>query len=237
VNRPACPSCHARVTPLTLECPVCGLSLPRRPLPRPLLFQASALRSPTQPHRGGADVQGISAPALGRIEPMPILDPPAPEPEVPALAAPSEAPALASAEADTVDSFWPVVRMEGAELCALLALNAVIAMAACIASGAWPSRLYGELWAYLLPLHITLSWAWIMVPLVLVGQSPMMSLLHLVVDADQPERRMAFSLLHLLSATSFPVSFLCMVLTPDHRTLAELLSGSEILQMPFYRVR
>jgi hypothetical protein len=57
------------------------------------------------------------------------------------------------------------------------------------------------------------------------------------VDADQPERRMAFSVLHLISATAFPVSFLCMVLTPDHRTLAELLSGLEILQMPSYRMR
>lgn len=223
------------MTPLTLECPVCGLSLPRRPLPRPLLFQASALRSPAPSPR--PDLQGISAPALGRVEPMPIPEPPAQDAPAQAVAAAPEAPALASAETDAADSFWPVVRMEGAELCALLALNAVAALAACIASGAWPSRLYGEMWAYLLPLHLTLSWAWIMVPLVLVGQSPMMAFLHLAVDTDQPERRMAFSLLHLLSAAAFPVSFLCMVLTPDHRTLAELLSGSEIMQLPFYRVR
>ena len=43
---------------------------------------------------------------------------------------------------------------------------------------------------------------------------------------------MSFSLLHLVSAMCFPISFLCMVLTPNHRTLAELLSGLEILQLP-----
>ena len=59
----------------------------------------------------------------------------------------------------------------------------------------------------------------------------------LLLDTDLPERRMSFAVLHLVSALGFPVSFLCMVLTPDHRTLAELLSGLEILQMPSRRVR
>jgi hypothetical protein len=76
-----------------------------------------------------------------------------------------------------------------------------------------------------------------MVPLVLVGQSPMMGMERLLLDTDLPERRMSFSLLHLVSALGFPVSFLCMVLTPNHRTLAELLSGLEILQLPSRRVR
>jgi hypothetical protein len=71
-----------------------------------------------------------------------------------------------------------------------------------------------------------------MVPLVLVGQSPMMGIQGLLLDTDLPERRMSFSLLHLVSVLCFPVSFLCMVLTPNHRTLAELLSGLEILQLP-----
>jgi hypothetical protein len=48
---------------------------------------------------------------------------------------------------------------------------------------------------------------------------------------------MAFSLLHLFSVLCFPLSFLCMVLTRNHRTLAELLSGLEILQLPPTRVR
>jgi len=75
------------------------------------------------------------------------------------------------------------------------------------------------------------------VPLVLVGQSPMMGMEGLLLDSDQPERRMSFALLHLVSALAFPISFLCMVLTPNHRTLAELLSGLEILQLPSRSIR
>jgi hypothetical protein len=231
LNR-TCPSCHTRITPLAQECPVCGLPLPRQPLPRPLLFQASALRS-SLPRE---EKQGISAPALGRVEPLTIL-----EPVGPPLASPPiqelEDKAGRAEELDFLDSFWPVVRMEGAEFLALALLNALLALVACLASGAFPSRVYAEFWSYLLPVHITVSWAFLMVPLVLVGQSPMMGLLRLAVDADQPERRMAFSALYLVSALAFPVSFLCMVLTPDHRTLAELLSGQEILQMPYARIR
>jgi hypothetical protein len=205
--------------------------MPRKPLPRPLLFQASALLN-AAPRE---EKQGISAPALGRVEPLTILDPLPSEPEVgqPTL----ESRPAPPAEPDLLDTFWPVVKMEAAEFLTLVLLNAILALVACLASGAGPARLYGEFWAYLLPVHTTLSWASLMVPLVLVGQSPMMGLLRLVVDTDQPERRMAFSALHLASATAFPLSFLCMVLTPDHRTLAELLSGMEILQMPYARMR
>jgi len=156
---------------------------------------------------------------------------PAPAPPV------AELPDRPAQDLDVLDSFWPVVRMEGAEFLALILLNGTLALVASLASGAWPARVYGEFWAYLLPVHVTVSWAFLMVPLVLVGQSPMMGLLRLAVDTDQPERRMAFSMLHLASAAAFPLSFLCMVLTPDHRTLAELLSGREILQMPYARMR
>jgi len=220
------------MTPLAMECPVCGLALPRRPLPRPLLFQASALLTSALP-RG--ERQGILAPALGRVEPLTVLEPidPSLAPPPPALEAePGPAPA---ADLDLLDSFWPVVRMEACEFAALVILNALLVLVASLASGAYPARVYAEFWPYLLPVHTTVSWAFLMVPLVLVGQSPMMGLQRLVVDADQPERRMAFSVLHMVSATAFPVSFLCMVLTPDHRTLAELLSGQEILQMPYGR--
>jgi len=211
---------------------VCGLAMARKPLPRPLLFQASALRT-SQPRE---EKQGISAPALGRVEPLTILESVGPAPEPIPMLDLEEQPGHAE-DLDFLDSFWPVVRMEGAECLALLLLNAILALAACLASGASPSRVYGEFWPYLLPVHITISWAFLMVPLVLVGQSPLMGLLRLAVDTDQPERRMAFSMLYLVSAMAFPVSFLCMVLTPDHRTLAELLSGQEILQMPYARMR
>jgi hypothetical protein len=220
---------------MALECPVCGLPVPRKPLPRKLLFQASALQgAPAQKE----ERQTISAPALGRVEPVTILDHPAPlepPPSLPAMAA--DPPAPAGFLEDGLDTFWPVVRMEGAEFLALALLNGALALVATLASEASPARVYLEFWPYLAPVHAAVSWAFLMVPLVLVGQSPMMRRMRLVVDADQPERRMAFSLLHLVSATAFPVSFLCMVLTPDHRTLAELLSGQEILQMPYARVR
>lgn len=237
MNRPVCPSCHTRATPLALECPVCGLVLPRRALPRPLLFQASALGAgaPREEPK-----HGISAPALGRVEPLTLVEPV--EPVEPAL---SLAPSLAelgsreepAREPEAADTFWPVVRMEGGEFLALAGLNLVLAGLAGLASWAWPGRVYPEFWPYLLPVHLAVSWAYLMVPLVLVGQSPMMGRLRLAVDTDLPERRMAFSLLHLVSTICFPLSFLCMVLTPDHRTLAELLSGQEVLQLPYARMR
>ena len=217
-----------------MECPVCGLAVARQALPRPLLFQASALRASAAPR---PDRQSLSAPALGRVEPLTILEPL--EPAAPAVAE-EPRPALGAGpgpDLDLLDTFWPVVRMEGSEFLALILLNLLLALAARLASGAPAGRIYAEFWPYLLPVHLAVSWAFLMVPLVLVGQSPMMGLMRLSVDTDQPERRMAFSVLYLTSAAAFPVSFLCMVLTPDHRTLGELLSGQEILQMPWSRGR
>jgi hypothetical protein len=214
---------------------VCGLSLTRQALPRPLLFQASALKQ-TGPAR--EERQTLSTPAIGRVEPLAILERvPAPE-EVSTqdfsvaetLPEPSGGPSL-------TDSFWPVVKMEALECLVLLVLNAVLGMVACWMAGAGPARVYPLFWAYLLPVHLAVSWAYLMVPLVLVGQSPMMGMEGLLLDSDQPERRMSFALLHLVSALAFPVSFLCMVLTPNHRTLAELLSGLEILQLPSRSIR
>jgi hypothetical protein len=60
---------------------------------------------------------------------------------------------------------------------------------------------------------------------------------NLVLAEDEPERRMVFSLLHLLSVGLFPLSFLCMVLSPRHQTLAEYLSGQEIISKPEPRLR
>jgi hypothetical protein len=236
--RTRCPSCHQRITPLALECPQCGLALTRQAPPRPLLFQASALRiqGPAREER-----HTLSTPALGRVEPMTILErmPPVEDEAVEAFAESSqglEAPARA-ADLELTDSFWPVVKMEAMECLTLLFLNTVLALVACWMAGAGPSLVYRALWPYLLPVHGAVSFAYLMVPLVLVGQSPMMGMERLLLDTDLPERRMSFALLHLFSALGFPVSFLCMVLTPNHRTLAELLSGLEILQMPSRRVR
>jgi hypothetical protein len=235
--RTHCPSCHQRITPLALECPQCGLGLARQPLPRPLLFQASALKF-TGPAR--AERQTLSTPALGRVEPMTILErvpaggePPEPfQDPGPRLELPAPA-----ADLELTDSFWPVVKMEALECLVLLILNALLALVACWMAGGPPAVVYPNLWPCLLPVHLAISWAYLMVPLVLVGQSPMMGMENLLLDTDLPERRMSFSLLHLVSVLCLPVSFLCMVLTPNHRTLAELLSGLEILQLPSRRVR
>jgi hypothetical protein len=76
-----------------------------------------------------------------------------------------------------------------------------------------------------------------MAPLVLTGQSPMMPFFGVTLPENTPERRMTFSLVHLVSVACFPLSFLCMVLDPRHRTLAELLSGQELLARPLPRIR
>ena len=214
---------------------MCGLSLARQALPRPLLFQASALKH-TGPVR--EERQTLSTPAIGRVEPLAILErvPAAEELATQDLA---EMESLPPAEPDLplADSFWPVVKMEALECLVLLLLNTFLGAVACWMAGAGPSRVYPLFWAYLVPVHVAVSWAYLMVPLVLVGQSPMMGMEGLLLDSDLPERRMSFSLLHLVSAVGFPISFLCMVLTPNHRTLAELLSGLEILQLPSRSIR
>ena len=237
--RTLCPSCQYRITPLVLECPVCGLSLARQPLPRPLLFQAGALRDGGPPRE---ERQTISTPALGRVEPMSLHDqeeltldlPPAETGN--ALEEPRE-PVDHRDHGDFTDSFWPVVKMEALEFALLLALNAVILLIATWTAGGSPGSVYDHFWPYILPVHAAISWVYVMVPMVLVGQSPMMGRERLLLDTDLPERRMSFSLLHLASASCFPISFLCMVLTPSHHTLAEHLSGMEILQLPSARIR
>lgn len=234
--RTHCPSCHHRITPLVLECPVCGLGLARQPLPRPLLFQASRLMTPAAARE---DRPALSTPALGRVEPLTILERVPQAAEAGPSQEPSGRPELPppAEELQAADSFWPVVKMEALECLVLLCLNGMLTLVACWMSGAAPALVYGHFWSYLLPVHAAVSWAYLMVPLVLVGQSPMMGMEGLLLDTDLPERRMSFALLHLVSVLGFPISFLCMVLTPNHRTLAELLSGLEILQLPSRGIR
>ena len=236
--RGLCPSCQHRLSPLAVECPVCGLSLAQRPLPRPLLFQASAIA-------GGegksARPLGIATPALGRVSPVSVagLETPTPRTEANALRSlPKELVLQApEEEATAASSFWPLVRLETGEALLLTGANLLLALIATLQLGAGPGRAYGQLWPYLVPLHLALSWTLMMVPLVLVGQSPLMAVLGLTLASVQPERHMAFSLFHLLSVALFPLSFLCMVLTPNHRTLGELLTGQEILFRPLTRMR
>jgi len=213
---------------------VCGLSLTRQALPRPLLFQASALLHPV---KAEPRIQAISAPALGRVAPITLVEPAASalDEQLPALPLPP-AP-LPQPEEALETSFWPLVRMEFTELLILAAINGLFCLLVAALSRAPIGGVYGELWPFILPVHFAISWAFVMVPMALTGQSPMMGSQGLLLDTGQPERRLSFSIFHLLSVALFPVSFLCLVLTPDHRTLAELLTGQEILARPLARMR
>ncbi len=225
MGRQVCPSCQSRLTPLALECPVCGLPLSRGAHPRPLLFQASALTGkPLKEVPGSA----LAAPALGRIGPV----------EVPGVPAEPEPLGLETAEPVAIEAFEPppasssflmLARLEVLEALLLAGLNGLVLLVVWLSAQAPLGRIYGELWHLLLVLHLALSWALFLIPVTLVGQSPLMGRFGLVVDAELPERRLAFSLFHLVAVVLFPVSFLCMVLTPAHRTLAEWMTGQEIL--------
>ena len=244
-NRSLCPSCHHRISPLALECPVCGLTLERRQLPRPLIFQASAIQSAPTPPQATAPAPrvAISTPALGRVTPIPLPEPAKPDPGLalrispaPVVSLPDEG-AGPSLPPEADESFWPLVMLEFSESFCLLAINGILVLIATWLVGISTTRTYSEFWPFLVPVHFAVSWAFEMVPLTLVGQSPLMGTQGLLLDASQPERRIAFSLMHLCSVLLFPVSFFCMVLTPTHRTLGEILSGQEILLRPEPRLR
>ena len=105
------------------------------------------------------------------------------------------------------------------------------------ALGVPPARLLLGAWPLVIPYLLATSWAFFMVPLALAGQSPMMGTFGVTLPENTAERRMTFSLVHLLSVVCFPLSFLCMILSPRHQTLAELLSGQELLARPTARMR
>lgn len=237
-NRRLCPSCQTRLSPLALECPHCGLAFTRAERPRPLLFQASGLKRASEPPRTTA----LQAPALGRIQLLPT-----PPPEISASLAPTGPSfhpldlldsALHTLEPDPATaSFGPLLLMEAGEACLLAALNLSLALVLSLVLQAPMARVFTEAWAVVLPAHLLVSWALLMVPLVVAGQSPLMGHWNLVLAEEEPERRMVFSLLHLVSVALFPLSFLCMVLSPRHQTLAEYLSGQEIISRPEHRLR
>lgn len=236
-TRRTCPSCHTRLSPLAAECPECGLALAPARQGRPMLFQASALAQASfePPPRA------LTAPALGRVAPVSIEI--APEElqrtqdpaEGPVAAAPEPPPALGDQE--PVASFWPLVKVEVAEALLLVLLQAVALALPAWALGVPPLRMLGGVWPFVVPYLLALSWVFFMTPLVLTGQSPLMGRFGVTLAENSPERRIAFSLVHLLSVLCFPLSFLCMVLSPRHQTLAELLSGQELLSRPADRLR
>jgi hypothetical protein len=145
--------------------------------------------------------------------------------------------ATAPVNEEAGSSFLPLAKVEIAEALVLLLLNAVLMGFISLLVRTSPGRLYGELWVYLLPLHASISWVVLMVPLVLTGQTLLMGAFGLLVDCDHPERRLSFSIFHLVSVLLFPVSLLCLLLSPGHRTLAEILTGQEIMARPLPRMR
>jgi hypothetical protein len=231
MSRRLCPSCHTRLSAFAVECPECGLGFDRATLPRPLLFAVSADHA----RERHSTPQAIQAPAFGRVAQV-TLDPgPTPPTDPgPGLPLPTPPPEeMASAQS----SFWPLVRLESMEALLLVALNGLVVLLAPSQLGLPVRTAYRELWPFLLPLHLGLSWCLMLVPLVLSGQSPFMAHCGFQLEGEQAERRLAFSLFHLVSVGLFPLSFLCMVLTPNHRTLAELITGQEILFRPWSRMR
>lgn len=241
MNGRACPSCQARLSPLAVECPVCGLAFSAPARARPFLFQARALAARPLEETPVAR-PALRAPALGRVasvqveaapEDLARLAPEGPVPEAPA--APAPRPALGP-EAPGL-SLWPLVALEA---CEALLLGTVLFGSLTVVAlqmGTTLGRLLSGAWPYVLPFGLILAWATLMVPLVLANRSPFMALLGLLLAEDQPLRRLNFSLLHLASVALFPLSFLCLVLSPRHQTLGELLSGMEIIARPAPRLR
>lgn len=237
----SCPSCHSRLSPLAVECPECGLALSAPGPARPFLFQASGLQGrPLEEPAPGRPA--LRAPALGRVASVQIeVDPGDLARLSPAdLGEPPEAPAPVRPTlppAETPLTLWPLVALEAAEagLLSVVTLTALALVAHQL--GTTVGLLVTRAWVLVVPILFILAWTTVMVPLVLASQSPLMPFLGLVVAEDQPLRRLHYSLLHLLSVACFPVSFLCLVLSPRHQSLGELLSGVEIISQPLARLR
>jgi len=201
-----------------------------------MLFQASALAQvPLE-----SSPRTLTAPALGRVAAVAVevaaeeLERPGVEPSPPAPGMHSQA-ALGFQE--PVSSFWPLVKVEATEALLLLLVQSLALALPSWVLGVSPSRLLTGAWPLVVPYLLAASWILFMAPLALTGQSPFMATFGVTLPENSPERRMAFSLVHLLSVLCFPLSFLCMVLGPRHRTLGELLSGQELLARPAGRMR
>ena len=219
----ACPSCGHRFSPLAVECPVCGMPISRPPLKRPLLFQVG--REATGAFRGLEDQSRPNGgPALPDLGAGPIIGPAG----ITAQAKQGEGLAKTDAPDFGKNIFWLLAAMELREAAALSVINGLVATIACWQLGLPPGKSYPVFWPYLGALHAIVSWTYFMIPTVLTGSTPAMLALGLRITDQQTEKRLSFSVFMLLSVALLPLSFLCMVLTPTHTTLAELLTGQEI---------
>ena len=235
-TRRTCPSCQTRLSLLAAECPECGLALAPPRQGRPLLFQASALAQASFE----APPRALTAPALGRVAPVSVEVRPEelerPEAGEPVAVPPAAVqPVLGNQE--PAASFWPLVKVEVTEALLLTLVQGLALLLPSWTLGVSPTRLFTGAWPMVVPHLFAVSWMFFMAPLVLTGQSPMMGFFGVTLPENTAERRMAFSVVHMLSVACFPLSFLCMVLSPRHQTLAELLSGQELLSRPTARMR
>jgi hypothetical protein len=232
--RRTCPSCKTRLSPLAAECPECGLALAPPRQGRPLLFQASALAQVVLETPSRA----LTAPALGRVAAVAVEVHPDELERPYTLPPPSTAVVQPTYGAEEpAASFWPLVKVEITEALLLVVVQALALLLPAGLLGLSPLRLLLGAWPLILPYLVATSWMFFMAPLVLTGQSPMMGTFGVTLPENTPERRMTFSLVHLISVACFPLSFFCMVLSPRHQTLAELLSGQELLSRPTPRLR
>jgi hypothetical protein len=229
-----CPSCKTRLSPLAAECPECGLALAPPRQGRPLLFQASALaRVVLEPPS-----RALTAPALGRVATVAVeVSPDELERPYPLPAPTTAVVQSANGAEEPAASFWPLVKVEITEAVLLILVQGLALLLPSWLLGISPVRLLLGAWPLIVPYLVATSWLFFMGPLVLTGQSPMMGTFGVTLPENTPERRMTFSLVHLISVACFPLSFCCMVLSPRHQTLAELLSGQELLSRPTSRLR
>ena len=129
------------------------------------------------------------------------------------------------------------MKVEASEALLLLLVQLLALALPAWVVGVSPMRLLSGAWPLVAPYLLAVSWALFMAPMVLVGKSPLMGAFGVTLPENTPERRITFSLVHMVSVCCFPLSFLCMVLGPRHRTLGELLSGQELLARPVARMR
>ncbi len=201
-----------------------------------MLFQASALAQvPLE-----APPRALTAPALGRVPEVAVEVAPEELHRTEAgnpLPPPGFHPQAALGTQDASSAFWPLVKVEATEALLLLLVQTLALALPAWVLGISPFRLLAGAWPLVVPYLFAASWILFMAPLVLTGQSPLMAPFGVTLPENAPERRITFSLVHLVSVVCFPLSFLCMVLSPRHQTLGELLSGQELLTRPTGRMR
>ncbi|MCL1893774.1 MAG: hypothetical protein FWG02_06030 [Holophagaceae bacterium] len=218
------------MSPLTTECPVCGIQLSREPLKRPLLFQFSkAIGKSKQKYLDNV------TPVSVENDSLPDSTPTQTEPPVAALdVEQNDAVSKVVSREDQFfelaakSTFWRLVRMELLDAIILFIINTFMTTVVCWQLKLSPGTAYADYWSFLIPFHLLVSWSYFMLPILLSGSSIAMLIVGFGIADAQPEKRLSFSLFMLISVVLVPFSFLCMALSPAHITMAELLTGQEI---------